>query len=283
MNKKTIGIIGLGLIGGSLGLDLQNEGYRVLGVSRKQETCDIALFKGVCAESSIDFKLLEEAEIIFLATPISSIVSSLEKLIPHLNSQAIVTDVASVKKIIVEQCSNLWPGFIGGHPMAGTAEQGINSAQFGLFRNAPYVLTPTERTLPEAVKSLKEIILAIGAKLFIANPQEHDGAVAWISHLPVIISAALLQGILIEAPENIKHLAQNLASSGFRDTSRVGGGNPELGAMMAKYNKQALLRSVSGYQDTLKMMIELIEKENWAGLTEILENTQSTRPKFLKE
>ena len=274
--------MGLGLIGASLGLDLQARGYNVLGVSRNPQTCSQAITKGVCQRSSTDLALLSEAEIIFLATPIESIVPSLERLIPWLSLETVVTDVASVKTTIVTECSNLWTNFVGGHPMAGTAQQGLQAAQYDLFRNAPYVLTPIDKTPQSAITSLKEIIDKLGCLIYFTSPVAHDSAVAWISHLPVMVSAALLKTLASNKELNILDLTKKLASSGLRDTSRVGGGNPELGVMMANQNRSALLKSLRDYGEVLNQMIDLIEKEDYRSLEEILVLTQQIRPQFVR-
>jgi arogenate dehydrogenase (NADP+) len=278
----NIGIIGLGLIGGSLGLDLRAQGYQVFGVSRQKSTCEIAISRGAVDESSTSLELLAVADLIFICTPIHLIVPTLEKLIPYLKSQAIVTDVGSVKGTIVANCSQLWPNFVGSHPMAGTAEQGINAAQFGLFVNAPYVITPIESTPNFVLEILTEIVQKLGCKIYHCSPESHDQAVALISHLPVMISSSLIQACAKEQEINIRKLAENLASSGFRDTSRVGGGNPELGLMMAQYNRRALLHSLSNYRQNLDKIIDCIEQENWTELGIILASSQQYRPDFLQ-
>lgn len=278
----NIGIIGLGLIGGSLGLDLRSQGYKVLGVSRQQSTCDIAVQKGVVDESSTSLELLAAADLIFICTPINLIVPTLAKLTPYLKPQAIVTDVGSVKEAIVANCSQLWANFVGSHPMAGTAEQGINAAQYGLFVNAPYLITPLESTPNLAVEILTEIVQKLGCQIYHSSPEEHDQAVAWISHLPVMISTSLIQACAKEQDLNIRELAENLASSGFRDTSRVGGGNPELGLMMAKYNRQALLVSLANYRENLDKIIDCLEAEKWQELENILISSQQYRADFIQ-
>jgi arogenate dehydrogenase (NADP+) len=276
-----VGIVGLGLIGGSLGLDLRSRGYKIFGVSRQATTCQIALDRGVADRASTDLNLLSEAEIIIICTPIEAIAPTLKQLIPYLSPEAIITDVGSVKQPIVTACSQLWSNFVGGHPMAGTAEQGINAAQSNLFRGAAYVFTPTEQTLPSAVEQLEEMAHSLGAVTYICSPEVHDRAVAWISHLPVMVSASLISACLEETELEVLQLAQQLASSGFRDTSRVGGGNPELGMMMAKYNRQSLWRSLVQYRHNLDHLIDLIEQENWHELEQILQSNQQARPKFL--
>lgn len=277
----NIGIVGLGLIGGSLGLDLRTFGHQVLGVSRNPETCQIAIERGAVDDASTNLNLLAAADVVFICTPMAAIASNVQQLIPHLSPDTVITDVGSVKVPVIEEVSPLWPNFVGGHPMAGTENSGIEAAISGLFMDNPYVLTPVETTPPKAVKILEEIVRSLNSKLYFCRPEEHDRAVAWISHLPVIVSASLIDACLSETDETVLELAQHLASSGFRDTSRVGGGNPELGAMMARYNQKSLLRSLESYRQSLDQIISSIEQEDWLALEEKLHSTQLQRPQFL--
>ncbi|TAG72132.1 MAG: prephenate/arogenate dehydrogenase [Oscillatoriales cyanobacterium] len=247
----NIGIVGLGLIGGSIALDLRSRGFNIVGVSSRQQTCDRAIARGVVNDASIHLSLMATADLVFICTPLSAIEPIVQKLIPHLSPDAIVTDVGSVKTPIVDAVSALWPNFVGGHPMAGTAESGIEAAVRDLFVGRPYVVTPTAQTPAQSVEKVEEIARLLGASVYRCGPQEHDRAVAWISHLPIMASATLVAACDREGDRDIVNLAQNLASSGFRDTSRVGGGNPELGVMVAKYNREQLLRSLSIYRDSL--------------------------------
>jgi arogenate dehydrogenase (NADP+) len=277
----NIGIVGLGLIGGSLGLDLRAFGHQVLGVSRHSETCQRAIERGVVDEASINMTLLAAADVVFICTPLAAIAPTVQQLIPHLSPDSIITDVGSVKTAVVEEVAPLWHNFVGGHPMAGTADSGIEAAVSGLFTGNPYVLTPVETTPPTAVKIVEEIVRSLTSRVYFCRPEDHDRAVAWISHLPVIVSASLIDACISEADPAVLELAQQLASSGFRDTSRVGGGNPELGVMMARYNQESLLRSLMSYRHSLDQLIAQIEHEDWQSLEERLKQTHLERPKFL--
>ncbi|RCJ39734.1 arogenate dehydrogenase [Nostoc minutum NIES-26] len=277
-----IGILGLGLIGGSLGYDLRSQGHHILGISRRESTCQRAIALGSVNEASVNMSLLATAEVVFICTPIGLIVPQFKQLIEHLSAATIVTDVGSVKAPIVQAISPLWQNFIGGHPMAGTADSGIEAAQRDLFLGRPYVLTPDTTTPTTAISVLEEIVRSLGANIYYCQPEQHDRAVSWISHLPVMVSASLIAACMDETDLEVLQLAQNLASSGFRDTSRVGGGNPELGVMMAQYNRQALLGSLQEYRHNLDELINLIEQENWKALETKLQSTQQARPDFVE-
>jgi arogenate dehydrogenase (NADP+) len=277
-----IGIVGLGLIGASLAGDFRSIGHQIYGVSRQQSTCDFAMANGLVDRASTDISTLATCKIIIICTPIDKIVLTVSLLAPHLSPETIVTDAGSVKESIVAPATQIWPNFVGGHPMAGKAESGIGAAELGMFRDKPYVVTPIAKTNPIAVDQIKSLVKSLDCRLFEASPADHDRAVAWISHLPVMISSSLIHGCLENCPPDLLKLAKGLASSGFQDTSRVGGGNPELGCMMAQYNRTALLNTLRAYQQDLNETIELIESNNWPKLLTKIERTQVARPDFLK-
>jgi arogenate dehydrogenase (NADP+) len=141
------------------------------------------------------------------------------------------------------------------------------------------VVTPSEDL--EALEKVRSLWQAVGMNIHECSPEEHDRAVAMISHAPVMISASLIAACQREDEQTVLKLAQSLASSGFRDTSRVGGGNPELGRLMAEYNQSAVLRSLYTYQQSLQEIIDLIEAKQWDNLEAFLANTQRDRPFYV--
>lgn len=288
----NIGIVGLGLIGGSLGLDIlaSDQDNYVWGISRNPETCKQAVEIQAVNVASTDIteipdRILSQTDIIIICTPIAAILPMIAALAPKLNSNVIFTDVGSVKAAIAEPaskiCQQFGQRFVGSHPMAGTAFQGILAAERHLFQNRPCVVTPSKSR--EAVEKVRSLWQSVGMNVYECSPEEHDRAVAMISHLPVIISASLINACQQQEDAIVLKLAQNLASSGFRDTSRVGGGNPELGRLMAEYNQSALLRSLQTYQQSLQEAIALIENKQWEQLEAWLANTQSDRPFYVVE
>ncbi len=277
-----IGIVGLGLIGGSLGLDFRALGYEVWGVARRLTTCEAAIACGAVDYASTELQSLDSVDVVFLCTPIHVIEAVAADLIPHLKLTTVLTDVGSVKGAIVDSLSPRWPNFVGGHPMAGKSEVGIAVAEPQLFAGRAYVVTPTEQTPPTAVALLTDLANSLHAHVFTCSPAVHDRAVAWISHLPVMVSGSLIQACLSEPEAAVRQLAQEFASSGFRDTSRVGGGHPELGLMMAQYNRDEVLRSLQGYQQALQHVTTLIEQEDWAAIADVLATNYAARPEFIR-
>jgi arogenate dehydrogenase (NADP+) len=276
-----IGIVGIGLIGASLGWDFRQMGHQVVGVSRQQSTCEISEREGICDRASCDLASLKDTEIIFICTPIAAILPTIELLIPHLHLDTIITDAGSVKGAIVDRATELWPNFVGGHPMAGNSESGIAAFEKGLFKHRPYVLTPTAETAPVALERVAELVRSLNCVIHYATPAQHDLAVAWISHLPIMVSASLISACLHETDPIILDFAKKFASTGFQDTSRVGGGNPEMGMMMAEYNRDAILRSLYQYRDRLDRVIGSIESKQWAEVKDLLATNQAIRPDFL--
>ncbi len=277
----TVGIVGLGLIGGCLAIDLKRLGHTVYGVSRRTATVTAAIAQGMVTGAGCDLGLMAQADIVFICTPMALILPTVQQLAEYLSGATIVTDVGSVKGEIVGAATALWPNFVGGHPMAGKAESGLAAAEAHLFRERPYVVTPIETTEAAAVEKVVAIATQLGSRVYTATPTAHDHAVAAISHLPVMVSASLLHTCLQTPDVQVRTLAKELASSGFCDTSRVGGGNPELGTMMAQFNRSALLQSLQQYRYQLDTVIELIELEQWDALHHRLSIAQQERPNYL--
>lgn len=278
-----IGIVGLGLIGGSLALDFKAAGHWVLGIARRGATCEQAIAHQIVDQAVTDLKSAAIADVIFICTPIAAIGATLDQLRPYLRPTTVVSDVGSVKGALVAAATERWPNFVGGHPMAGKAEAGLDVAEAGLFRDRPYVLTPVSQTPPEAVTQLKHLITeALHARIYECDPSDHDRAVAWISHLPVMVSSGLIQACLEEPDPAVLTLAQAIASSGFCDTSRVGGGAPELGLMMAQFNRLELRRSLYAYRQQVDILLQIIDQEDWSALGNYLKASQAARPQFLQ-
>jgi arogenate dehydrogenase (NADP+) len=281
----NIGIVGLGLIGGCLGLDFKALNYRVYGVARRSLTCQQAQHRQIVDLASTELTILEPCEVVFVCTPIATILPTVAALTKVLPPGAVITDVGSVKAALVAEATQLWPHFVGGHPMSGKSEAGLEAAEPGIFRQRPYVITPalSGQTDTPALQLVEQLATELGSQLYRCSPEAHDRAVAWISHLPVMVSASLIESVLQEPADEVLKLAQQLASSGFRDTSRVGGGNPELGLMMAQYNQKEVLRSLKHYQSTLATTIAQIEAQDWAGFAQKLQTTRLARSQFVSE
>jgi prephenate dehydrogenase len=221
---RHLTIVGCGLIGGSLALALRRAGFRGrITASGGQRGPQWALDHGLIdsIEESFDNGRVCDADLVYLAAPISGIIHFLERRGSLIKPGALVTDAGSTKLEISRVAKTNLPDsvtFIGGHPMAGSELRGVEHAREGLFDGAVYALTPDERTDPQALEVLVELIRAIGANQLLAEPSSHDAAVALISHLPQLLSTSLVS--LPEATAS-NTLAHQLAASGWRDMTRL--------------------------------------------------------------
>ncbi|MEB3331309.1 MAG: prephenate/arogenate dehydrogenase [Synechococcaceae cyanobacterium] len=283
--RHPVGIVGLGLIGGSLGLDLQAAGACVRGLVHRRATAERALERGLVTTVSTEASILADCGLVVLALPLDRLLAPDPDLLAALPSGAVVTDVGSVKQPVLACWGDSLAGrFVAAHPMAGTAASGVEAGQPGLFRGRPWVATPDASTAPDAVEAVRELATLVGARWLTCEAAEHDRAVALISHLPVLVSAALLQAADRGAEaESLGSLVRALASSGFADTTRVGGGNPALGTLMARCNRAALLSALARYRAALTRLEGCVETGDWSSLEEELCRCQELRPSFLQD
>lgn len=233
-----IGIAGLGLIGGSILKALKRKiNAEFFVFDNDENTLNESETFG--AKASKDIKVLNECDFVFVCTPMSKTEQTLNML--EVQPDCIVTDVSSVKRFVAETENKFT--FIPSHPMAGTEKQGFNSSFPEMFEGKNWIIC-ADKNLPE-VKKLSEIIELTGAKIIFTTPEEHDYAVALISHLPIFIAKTLVQ----TAQDNA--LALKTASSGFKDTTRVAKTNPVLANDMLKYNKDNILKALKIFKQHL--------------------------------
>ena len=281
-SKGSVGIVGLGLIGGSLGLDLRALGWSVQGLVHRTATAERALERGLVDAVSTDPLCLSACDLVILALPIPALLAPDPTLLKAIPRSAVVTDVGSVKQPVLEVWRSLHPRFVPSHPMAGTASAGVEAGQVGLFRGRPWIATPEDGTDPTAVDVVQTLAQELGSQWYEASAAQHDQAVAMISHMPVLVSAALLRAAGDERDPEIRRLAQCLASSGFADSTRIGGGNPDLGVAMASSNSAAVLKALAAYRWSLEQLEDAVLQNNWQQLHLELQRTQELRPAYLE-
>ena len=282
--QQPVGLVGLGLIGGSLGLDLVARGLEVRALVHRPATAERARQRGLASRISTDPEVLAGCGLVVLALPLDRLLEPPAELIAALPAGAVVTDVGSVKAPVLGVWQGRVPRFVASHPMAGTAAAGVEAGQRDLFRGRPWVATPVAGTDPSALAVVRELATALGAEWLECAAADHDRAVALISHLPVLVSAALLLAAdrgAAAAGGAVPALAQALASSGFADTTRVGAGNPELGTLMARCNREAVLQGLAHYRCALEELEALVEGGQWPVLQASLAECQQGRGEFL--
>lgn len=308
-------IVGLGLIGGSIGLALKQHcpGVEILGVARRDETAAQAVELGAADRAGTSLALVGEADLVILACPLAATAQVLEDAIPHLAEGARVTDVGSAKQVVVAHAERVLDGernpFIGGHPMAGKVVGGVANAEASLFGGRPWVFTPggnagffshlkgalhSERAgekggyepglgfdavgRPDGVfDDLFTAVRAIGALPVFLPAAKHDRYVALISHIPFLLSAAFLTAV---ADDDAWGEAAELASSGFRDFSRLGAGDPDMYAAIASMNRDELLRAWAGLHRAMDQFEAALARHRDGDLRELLAAARATRDRW---
>jgi prephenate dehydrogenase len=283
--KLKVTVIGLGLIGGSLGMAIRKKKLaRVIGLTReKSKAAQAVKLKAFDYASTNVRGILQDADIIFICYPIHLIVPELSKIIQFIKPGAIITDVGSSKELIVKEAEKLMRRgifFVGGHPMAGKEKVGLEHAQADLLEGQNYILTKTSRTNEKALNTLKTFISKLGARVSVLDPAVHDSIVAGISHMPVAVAAALVDSV-IRAGRSTSDM-KKLAASGFRDTTRIASGDPKLGTDMFVTNKKAVLASLNSFKKSLSEIEMLIKRGDHAAIQEKLSKIKNFRDSMYK-
>lgn len=227
MTDQRIAIIGLGLIGGSMGLALKRSATppTIIGWDRDSQVGEQALVRGAIDRFVEDIQEAGTANIVIVAVPVLAVEDIFRSIASTVSAQTIVTDVASTKSAVCEWATALPCMFVGGHPMAGSERHGIAAARADLFDGATYCLTPTVTTPKGALDELTALVQSIGARPYILDAAAHDRAVAAVSHLPFILSSALVD--VASASSEWAQL-RTIAATGFRDVSRLASGDPRM-------------------------------------------------------
>jgi len=276
-----IGIVGLGLIGGSLGLKLQRLNHTIYGVTNNKINQEQAKKRNLANFVSCDLKIIKDCSLIILALPIKDLINPSQELIRALPRDAIITDVGSIKEPIIKKWETIHPLFIGSHPMAGTEKQGVDSGHVDLLKNAKWIITPTSQSDSNAINRLSKLITSMDCEIHEATPEEHDEAVSLISHLPIFLASALVETANKEKNKSLLNLTKKLAASGFEDTTRVGGGNPQLGLDLAINNQTNVLNALKGFQDKISELEIIIKEKKWDLLSKKLLKAKEARASFI--
>jgi prephenate dehydrogenase len=263
MRQQRITIIGLGLIGGSLGLALKaaygNE-IIITGVDKKETSMQQAAARGAIDNFATDLSEgVCEAEIVFLCTPVLQIITMVKQILPFLKRDTIITDVGSTKKYIGDALEKLLPPeitYIGGHPMTGREQSGILAADKDLFRNKWYIIIPGKTASKRAADEVCRFAEATGAMVTVMDAVIHDRCAAVISHVPHVTAAAMVN-LLDLYPDKEESL--KLAAGGFRDTTRIASSDADMWADICLTNQAAISDSLRNLQGLLGEVIEAME------------------------
>ncbi len=285
MNAKRISIIGLGLIGGSLGLALKQSmgtNVEIVGFARRPEVGAEAV--RINAVDRIEPQLaraVSNADIVIIAAPVLAMKGILQEIADYLSPNAIVTDVGSTKTQVLKWATEYLPptvSFIGGHPMCGKETSGIDDAEAGLFNDCVYCLTHEDNINKESLTQMEELVKAVGARAVVLDAEMHDQLVAGISHLPLLLSSTLVSTLSKSLlwPEMSK-----LAATGFLDITRLASGDPELYRGICVTNQHAISNWIDQYIDSLREYQRTVLTDDQA-LQKSLQDAREVRENWLK-
>ncbi|HEX77435.1 MAG TPA: prephenate dehydrogenase [Dehalococcoidia bacterium] len=280
----SIAIIGLGLIGGSLGLALKRStpaGLDTVGYAPHPETVALAQRLGAVSRTAASpEEAVQGAAVVILSTPVLAIKGLLERIAPHLPPGCLVTDTASTKVQVMAWAQEYLPAgvdFVGGHPMAGKESRGIQVAEPGLFQGCCYCLTPAPHTSPQAVQKMVKLVEQIGARPCFIEAAEHDYVVAAISHLPALLSSALVW--LTTQDPSWPKMAQ-LAAGGYRDLSRLASGDPRMMRDICLTNRDSIASWIDRFIQGLGQFKDWLAQDE--ALEAALSRAKEARDSWLK-
>lgn len=264
---RRAGIVGTGLIGGSVGLALRAQGWHVTGDDADPAAAVRALELGAIDAIGLD----ATAELTFVAAPVRAIGGEVRRLLD--TTSGVVTDVGSVKAGVVGAVVD--PRFVGGHPMAGSEQLGVEGADAALFEGAVWVLTPVERTDPTAYALVRSVVSTLGAEVVALPPERHDALVAVVSHVPHLTAVALM-GIAGERAEEHTALLR-LAAGGFRDMTRIAAGSPGIWPDICEENRTAIVDVIERLLVTLGELRDTVAEGRRDELLRRLTDAQASR------
>jgi prephenate dehydrogenase len=277
LKDARVCIIGLGLMGGSLAMALKDQVVEISAVDVNPKSRNQAMAWGIVERVSDDLKLAADANLVMLATPVRTLIVQIRELAGILRLGTTVIDLGSVKAPVVAAMNALPEsiGAVAGHPMCGKEVSGLEYADAALFHRARFVLCRTERTTPEAWKIAGKLVEVVGAQRIEMDAVQHDRVAAGTSHLPYLLSAALALTTGMQAAHD--EGVWMLASSGFRDTSRLAGSDPAMMRDILLSNREEVLDRISEAESHLNEIAILIEKNDGDALLRLLCEAQNFR------
>lgn len=260
-------IVGCGLIGGSIGLALRAAGWHVSGVDRDPRLAARAVAVGAVDVAGSDSR----ADITFVCTPVSAVPAAVAEALA--TGPGVVTDVGSVKRTIVEAVRD--PRFVGGHPMAGSEQEGVDGADAALFQGSTWVLTPTSSTDPDAFARVRNVVTSLGADVVAVAPDRHDEIVAVVSHVPHLSAAALM--VLADDAATQHGTLLRLAAGGFRDMTRIAAGSPDIWPDICADNSVAICAALDELVERLSTLRGVVASGDRGALVELLSRARAAR------
>jgi prephenate dehydrogenase len=275
MKIHTLTIVGVGLLGGSIGLAARQRGLaqHIIGVGHQHSSLELARTRGAIDEGTLDLRAaVTGADLVVFCTPVDLIVEQALVVAERCPHGPILTDVGSTKEAIVAGLDGRLARpvrFVGSHPLAGSEKRGVEFADANLFQDRLTVITPTEQTDADAVAEVSRFWQALGCRVRQMSPAEHDRALALTSHLPHLLASALA-GMLPEA-------LFELAATGFRDTTRIAAGDPSIWTGIFQQNRAAVLQSLQLFLDRLRDFEQALKADDRKTIDSLLAQAKKVR------
>ena len=286
MAKLQLAIMGVGLLGGSLGRCLKvrlGDDIYITGLSRTESSMSAALLRGAVDMASADLEaVVSDADIIFLSPPVLQIVPMVERMLPYLKKGAILTDAGSTKQYVWEHLKKILPPdiyYVSGHPMTGKEKSGVQAADKDLFVNKCYVIVEDTGAPPEVLERVVSLLRLTGANLTTLDIAKHDRCASVISHVPHVAAAALVT--LLNRSQGDMDSCLKLAGGGFKDTTRIASSNSDMWADICMTNPEAITGHLRALQGILGEVIEAIEQGDRPGIYNYFAAAKKRRDQIL--
>jgi prephenate dehydrogenase len=272
---KHVTIIGVGLLGGSVGLAIKawRPAVKIAGVGRRSSSLDAALAAGTVDSVHLDpAEVVGRTDLVILATPVGAFERHMRAIAGRLKDGAIVTDTGSTKALVVRAAERVFGRggpFVGSHPMAGSEHKGVEFARADLFAGATCIVTPTGYTPAHVTETADALWKALGMRTVRMSPSAHDRAVARVSHVPHVLASLLM---LLPANADLQ-----VAATGFRDTTRLAGGDPEMWRDVLMTNRKHVIRAIDDFDESLIHLRDLLDRADAPGIEAFLAAARKRR------
>jgi prephenate dehydrogenase len=277
---QKITLIGVGMLGGSVGLAAKQRGVagRVCGLVRREESIAECLAAGVVDDATLDVaEAVADADLVILCTPVGRMGELAAAMKPHLAADAIVTDVGSVKASVVAAVEPVLPRFVGSHPLCGSEKAGVANARGDLFAGTVCAVTPTEASEAASVETISKFWAALDSRVVNLTAADHDAIVARTSHLPHVLASALVNAVLA----SLRAGESDFLGTGFRDTTRLASGEAGMWRDIALDNAEAIAVAVEDLQAEIGRLKTALSEKDAAALEKFFAEGQSARDDWL--
>ncbi len=281
---NSVSVIGLGLIGGSVCRAMKKFGTfrEVVGIDSDKRVVNFAISGGIVDRGSTDLEKVIDSDLVVIATYVDTIAEIVEKIEPFLKKNCLITDVGSVKSVIVAKIESILSGkkvhFVGSHPIAGKEHSGIEHSDADIFREKKVVVTPTSKSSESSVQKVSDLWCMLGAEVFILDPETHDKTFAHVSHLPHLLAYSLVNSIASASIDN----AFRYSGGSLKDFTRIAASSPEMWKTIFLQNKDSVLKSIEAFKVSLETLGSAIKNEETDQLMSFLEKASELKLSEMK-